>query len=326
MERFDVEVEIARFAVGDRRCAACPEPADEFRERGAELRLAWAAAADWPSPINLLRPDAPAHVEDDACARGGGRRRGAASGLGVGWWHRTRSPVANGRDGPRPFGLATMTPSPRDCGGRRDRRWRAALASSCSPPCASPQAERRRRCRRARNKPPVVSAAVAWLAGSSAPISSRRSTRRRSSRRRSRRQHVVSPARRRRRGADSPRQPSHDSGDGACRVADCTPAAAARQVTPPRGRRPRSGRDRSHANAREAPPPAKSAAVRRGPQQHSVFRRSTSSRSSTAVSSGRAMRFATRTSSRFRPSVVSAARCPRDGCGGSRPVVPGRYE
>jgi hypothetical protein len=53
MERFDIEVETldSLFRIDARRL---PEPADEFRERAPELRLAWAAAAHWTT-INLLR-------------------------------------------------------------------------------------------------------------------------------------------------------------------------------------------------------------------------------------------------------------------------------
>jgi hypothetical protein len=54
MERFDVEVEPLDSLFGI-DAARLPEPVAEFRERGAELRLAWAVASDWPSPINLLR-------------------------------------------------------------------------------------------------------------------------------------------------------------------------------------------------------------------------------------------------------------------------------
>jgi len=54
MERLDVEVEPLDSLFGI-DAAQLPEPADGFRERGAELRLAWAVAADWPPPINLLR-------------------------------------------------------------------------------------------------------------------------------------------------------------------------------------------------------------------------------------------------------------------------------
>lgn len=53
-ERLDVEVEALDSLFGI-DVEHLPEPADEFRERAAELRLAWSAAADWRGPINLLR-------------------------------------------------------------------------------------------------------------------------------------------------------------------------------------------------------------------------------------------------------------------------------
>src|SRR5262249_13311565 len=54
MEQLDVEVEPLDSLLGI-DAAQLPEPADEFRERVAELRVAWAVAADWPPTINLLR-------------------------------------------------------------------------------------------------------------------------------------------------------------------------------------------------------------------------------------------------------------------------------
>jgi hypothetical protein len=53
MERFDAEVETLDSLFGI-DAASPPEPANEFRERAPELRLAWAAAAGWTT-INLLR-------------------------------------------------------------------------------------------------------------------------------------------------------------------------------------------------------------------------------------------------------------------------------
>ena len=54
MMQLDVEAEPfdSLFGIDAERL---PEPADEFRERAAELRLAWAAAADSPPTFNLLR-------------------------------------------------------------------------------------------------------------------------------------------------------------------------------------------------------------------------------------------------------------------------------
>jgi hypothetical protein len=53
-EHLDVEVEPldSLFSIDPSRL---PEPPGEFRERAADFRLAWAAAADWPTPVNLLR-------------------------------------------------------------------------------------------------------------------------------------------------------------------------------------------------------------------------------------------------------------------------------
>ena len=54
MAQLDVEVEPldSLFGVDTNRL---PEPADDFRERVADLRLAWAVAADWNAPIDFLR-------------------------------------------------------------------------------------------------------------------------------------------------------------------------------------------------------------------------------------------------------------------------------
>jgi hypothetical protein len=102
MERLDVEVEPldSLFGIDATRL---PEPADEFRERGAGLRMAWAAAVDVPSPINLLRPrrrqQANARFARAAIAAG------VAVGLTVGWtverssWWRADDPAAAARRG-----------------------------------------------------------------------------------------------------------------------------------------------------------------------------------------------------------------------------------
>jgi hypothetical protein len=95
MERLDVEVEPldSLFRIDAQQL---PEPADEFRERGAELRLAWAAAADCPPSLNLLRAR-PRQVSKTWLARGA-VAAGAVAGLLVGWrvqqgaWWRTTAP------------------------------------------------------------------------------------------------------------------------------------------------------------------------------------------------------------------------------------------
>lgn len=67
-ERLDIEVEPldSLFHIDDVRL---PEPAGEFRERGAELRMAWAAAADWPPSVNLLRAAGQPALEVDGGTR-----------------------------------------------------------------------------------------------------------------------------------------------------------------------------------------------------------------------------------------------------------------
>jgi hypothetical protein len=79
----DVEVEPLDSLFGI-DAARLPEPADEFRERGAELRLAWAAAADWPPAINLLRPHR--RRASKAVLARAAVLAGAAAGLSGGWW------------------------------------------------------------------------------------------------------------------------------------------------------------------------------------------------------------------------------------------------
>ena len=88
MEWLDVEVEPLDSLFGI-DAAHLPEPADEFRERGAELRLAWAVAADWPPAINLLRARR-RQVSKTWLARAA-VVAGAAAGLGGSWWVVERS-------------------------------------------------------------------------------------------------------------------------------------------------------------------------------------------------------------------------------------------
>ena len=98
MERLDVEVEPLDSLFGI-DAARLPEPADEFRERSAELRLAWAAAADWPPAINLLR--ARRRQVSKAWLARAAVVAGAAAGLGGSWWVVERSrllPAAGARD------------------------------------------------------------------------------------------------------------------------------------------------------------------------------------------------------------------------------------
>lgn len=127
MERLDVEVETldSLFGIDATRL---PEPGEEFRERSAELRLAWAAAADWPPPLNLLR--ARHRQESKAMLGRAAVVAGVAAGLGVGWavershvWRSTEpapvartvvkaSPAANPQAGTAPAARGVQPPAP----------------------------------------------------------------------------------------------------------------------------------------------------------------------------------------------------------------------
>ncbi|OLC39944.1 MAG: hypothetical protein AUH43_27610 [Acidobacteria bacterium 13_1_40CM_65_14] len=94
-EKLDIEVEPLDSLYG-----LDPEPlferADDFQERCAELRVAWAAATDWPPAINLLRARR-RQATKTALSRAA-IIAGAAAGLGIGWqvqqsaWWRSRTP------------------------------------------------------------------------------------------------------------------------------------------------------------------------------------------------------------------------------------------
>jgi hypothetical protein len=81
MEQLDVEVEPLDSLYGID--PLLPAPVDEFRERCAEMRVAWAIAADRPPVFNLLRPQrrrASRTLLTRAAVAGG-----VAAGLVIGW-------------------------------------------------------------------------------------------------------------------------------------------------------------------------------------------------------------------------------------------------
>ena len=97
-ERLDVEVEPLDSLFGI-DASQLPQPADEFRDRSAELRLAWAAAADWPPAIDLFRS------RHRATSRTTLSRAAVAAGIVAGllagwriqqsqWWQSTGTPRA----------------------------------------------------------------------------------------------------------------------------------------------------------------------------------------------------------------------------------------
>jgi len=155
MERLDVEVEPLDSLFGI-NAVLLPEPADEFRERVAELRLAWAAAADWPPPINLLRARS-SHASKTTLSRAA-VATGVAAGLVVGWrveqsqWWRSTAPRSVTR-------TATNMPSRAREGVPTSAPTRTpAMAPSAAanrPPAATIPT--------GGNKPPIVSAPPAAI-------------------------------------------------------------------------------------------------------------------------------------------------------------------
>ena len=79
-ERLDVEVEPLDSLFG---IDAGHLPSDDFRERVADTRLAWAAAADWGAPINFLRERRRRLVK--TVLTRAAVVAGVATGLGIAW-------------------------------------------------------------------------------------------------------------------------------------------------------------------------------------------------------------------------------------------------
>jgi len=80
MEQLDIEVEPldSLFGIDEGRL-----PAEDFRERAADMRLAWAAAADWDAPINFLRERRRRRVK--SVLTRAAIVAGVATGLGIAW-------------------------------------------------------------------------------------------------------------------------------------------------------------------------------------------------------------------------------------------------
>ena len=124
-ERLDVEVEPldSMFGIDESRL---PDPADDFRDRVAELRIAWAAAADWPPYLNLLRARRRERsrrvLAAVAIAAGVTAGIGGATQIaGTDWWHRAssaapRTTIGQRRSTPAPAqvppGRAANRPQP----------------------------------------------------------------------------------------------------------------------------------------------------------------------------------------------------------------------
>ena len=175
MEQLDVEVEPLDSLFGI-DAARLPEPVDEFRERGAELRLAWAAAADSPPTINLLR--ARNRQASKTMLARAAVVTGVAAGLVVGWRVQSRWSVA-GTDHDRAVGReclfrceqsdgsavqrqrakAPPVVTPRAAGCDQDVTGCDAGAAQSRSPAAKPPFLRRRRWLQARRARRVAAAA-----------------------------------------------------------------------------------------------------------------------------------------------------------------------
>lgn len=82
MERLDVEVEPLDSLFGI-DAARLPDPPDDFREKAAEFRLAWAAAADRRPVVDLMRHRR--RKARRAVAARAAIAAGVAAGIGLGW-------------------------------------------------------------------------------------------------------------------------------------------------------------------------------------------------------------------------------------------------
>src|SRR5437762_1729247 len=144
VERLDVEAEPLDSLFGI-DAAHLPEPADEFRDRGAELRLAWAAAADWPPAINLLRARR-RQVSRTMLSRAA-VAAGIVAGLAGGWrmtqsaWWQSTTPTAAKRSAPPPSNAgAAAAARARGTTPARTTPTPATTVAANTPPVAAPPA------------------------------------------------------------------------------------------------------------------------------------------------------------------------------------------
>ena len=136
VERLDVEVEPldSLFGIDE---AQLSETTREFRERSAELRLAWAAAADLPPAHNLLR--ARRRAASHAILSRAAVLAGMAVGLGLGanvsasaWWKAAE-----------PLLIARSSPARSGGVGEAQRRRADAHAVPTQSGCPCPRKGRR---------------------------------------------------------------------------------------------------------------------------------------------------------------------------------------
>jgi hypothetical protein len=109
MERLDVEVEPldSLFAIDAERLA---ELGHEFRDYSAELRMAWAVAAHWPSPIDLLRERRRRRTR--TMLTRAAVVAGAATGVGVAWQIQRSDWWRSSATSPPPLSARAASPAP----------------------------------------------------------------------------------------------------------------------------------------------------------------------------------------------------------------------
>ena len=132
MEQLDIEVEPldSLFGIDEGQL-----PAEDFRERAADMRLAWAAAADWDAPINFLRERRQRLVK--TVLTRAAIVAGIATGLGIAWRLQQSGLFEPSRTAP-PANVAKPAPPPSPS---TTARARPAPVPVPSPPAALPKAE-----------------------------------------------------------------------------------------------------------------------------------------------------------------------------------------
>jgi hypothetical protein len=106
-ERLDVEVEPLDSLFG----VANEPPGDDLRDRAADMRLAWAVAADWNAPINFLR-ERRRRVVKSALTRAA-VVAGVATGLGIAWRIQRSALLEPSKPQPKAQPAAAVPVSPR---------------------------------------------------------------------------------------------------------------------------------------------------------------------------------------------------------------------
>jgi hypothetical protein len=133
MEQLDVEVEPldSLFAIDEEKLPALDH---EFRDYTAELRMAWAAAADWPSPVNLLRERKRRHTR--TMLTRAAVVAGAATGVGVAWQIQRSDLWRSSATPPSRMSARATNPAP----AREKTPGPVRRPTATSPMAASPQA------------------------------------------------------------------------------------------------------------------------------------------------------------------------------------------